>query len=112
DRHAPCVKLSTETRMRGEKLLDEAVGVSPTDRQQLLLSLIGGEGAPGAQPAPLAGYDQTFEIGLTGFTKQEIAQEFLDSDQIKVELHPFPGWRRCAPHGLPSISGADRHGGQ
>src|SRR5438874_11280038 len=98
--------------MRGEKLLDEAVGVSPTDRQQLLLSLIGGKGAPGAQPAPLAGYDQTFEIGLTGFTKQEIAQEFLDSDRFKVELHHFSGWLRCASSGLPSFSGADRHGGE
>jgi hypothetical protein len=87
--------------MRGKKLLDEAVGVPPADRQQLLLGLIGGEGTPGAQPAALARYRQTFEIGLTGFTEQEIAQEFLDSDQIKVELHPFLGWRRGAPHSLP-----------
>jgi hypothetical protein len=79
------VKLSTETRVRGKKFPDEAVGVPLADRQQLLLSLIGGEGAPGAKPAPPAWYGQTFEIGLTGFTKQEIAQEFLDSGQIKVE---------------------------
>jgi hypothetical protein len=55
--------------MRGKKLLDEAVGVPSADRQQLLLSLLGGEGTPDAQPAALARYGQTFEIGLTGFTK-------------------------------------------
>jgi len=47
DGHTPVVKLSPETRVRGKKLLDEAVGVPPADRQQLLLSLIGGEGLPG-----------------------------------------------------------------
>jgi len=42
--------------MRGKKLLDEAVDVPSTDGQQLLLSLIGGEGTPGTQPAALARY--------------------------------------------------------
>src|SRR5207302_9694721 len=92
--------------MRAKKLLDEVVGVPPAVRQQLLLSLRGGQGAPGTEPAALTRYGQTFEIGLSGFTKQEIAQEFLDSDRIKVELHPFLGCRRCALHTLASVSGA------
>jgi hypothetical protein len=86
------VKLSPKTGVRGKKLLDEVVDVPSADGQQLLLSLIGGEGTPGTQPTALARYGQTLEIGLPGFTKQEIAQEFLDRDQIKIELYPFLGW--------------------
>ena len=97
---------------RLKKLLDEAVGISSAHRQQLLLSLIGREGAPGAQPAALARYGQTFEIRLTGFAKQEIAQEFLDSDQIKVKLHAFLALQRGAPHSLAPVSAAGRHGGR
>jgi hypothetical protein len=54
--------------MGNKKLLNKAVEVSSTDRQQLLLGSIGGKGTPGTQPAALAWYRQTFEIDLPGFT--------------------------------------------
>ena len=112
DGHAAFLKFSPETRIGTKKLLDKAIDVSSTDRQQLLLSLIGGEGTPGAQPAALAWHRQTFEIDLPGFTKQEVAQEFLDGRQIDVELDPFQGLWHCTLHSLAPVSGVGRYGGR
>jgi len=77
--------------MGRKKCLDETIEVPAAYWQQLLFRLIGGQGTPGAQPAMSARYCQTFEVGLTGFTKKQVAQEFLDRHDITVELCPLLG---------------------
>jgi len=59
--------------MGRKKLLDEAIDVPAAYRQQLLFCFVGGQGTPDAQPAMPARHRQTFEVGLTGFTKEQVA---------------------------------------
>ena len=76
DRHTAFVEFGLQALVSAKELPDRRVQVTAADRQKFFFRSVGRQRLPVAPNAPpsLPGDLQPLEIGLAGFTKDEIAQ--------------------------------------